>query len=169
MTKALNRFGYVGFVLIRKENLMKHFIFIWISTMVFSCSASRHAAKPRLLNEQTVLLTEISTDNTYGYSEKNPIEVGGASKNEGPLNQRRFFNALAGPHGEKVSYFRAGSCCPVKSQHGFDGMALLDMYKVTWEDTFDTLTLYLNMYDYKELKAPFGLTILKVKGKGKVK
>ena len=31
------------------------------------------------------LITEISTDKTYGLSPKNPVEAGGAKDSEGPL------------------------------------------------------------------------------------
>lgn len=104
-----------------------------------------------MIDNQTFLLKEISTDETYGFSEKNPIEVGGVDKKEGPLNERRFLNALAGPNGEKVSYYRLGSCCPVESKNGFMGMAMLDNYRVTWKGATDTVLIYINMYDYGEL------------------
>lgn len=140
---------------------MKHILFIGILAIFLSCSTSKQVANTELLNSQTFLLTEVSTDKTYGFSEKNAVEVGGVEKSEGPLNERRFLNALAGPNGEKVSYYRAGSCCPVKSEHGFMGMAMLDNYRVTWEGSKDTVSIYINMYDYGELKAPAGFTIKK--------
>lgn len=129
--------------------------------MFFSCSITKRNVKTPLLDAQTFVLTEISTDPTYGLSEKNPIEVGGVDKSEGPLNERRFLNALAGPNSEKISYYRKGSCCPVKSKNGFLGMAMLDNYRVTWEGTVDTVSIYINMYDYGKLKAPLGFTIRK--------
>lgn len=97
---------------------------------------------------------------------KNPVEVGGVENREGPLNERRYLNALAGPNGEKVTYYRAGSCCPVKSKNGFRGIALLDNYRVTWEGSKDTVYIYINMYDYGVLKAPVGFTIKNVASSG---
>lgn len=47
----------------------------------------------------------------------------------------------------------------MKSKNGFMGSALLDRYRVTWENTLDTVSIYMNMYDYGELKAPVGFTI----------
>ena len=129
--------------------------------LLLSCTGSKQSKKTKLLNNNTFLLTEISTDNTYGLSEKNPVEVGGADKSEGPINERRFLNALAGPNGEPISYYRAGSCCPVKSKNGFMGMAMLDKYRVTWKGSTDTVSIYINMYDYNTLKAPVGFTIAK--------
>lgn len=138
---------------------MKHLLLIGMITMLYSCSGSKQAGKTTLLNQQTFLLTKVSTDNTYGFSPQNAVQVGGADKNEGPLNERRFLNALAGPNGESVSYYRAGSCCPVKSKKGLMGTAILDNYRVTWEGSKDTVSIYINMYDYGELKAPVGFTI----------
>jgi len=132
-----------------------------IVILFFACSPAGKSTKTALRDNQTFALTMVATDDTYGFSEKNPVEVGGANKSEGPLNERRFLNALAGPNGEKVSYYRAGSCCPVKSKNGFMGMAMLDNYKVTWEGSNDTVSIYINMYDYGVLKAPVGFTIKK--------
>lgn len=140
---------------------MNKFIFIAITFLFIACSASKKTVKTALRDNQTFLITGVSTDPTYGLSEKSPVEVGGVDKSEGPLNERRFLNALAGPNGERISYFRAGSCCPVKSKNGFMGMAMLDNYRVTWTGSKDTVSIYINMYDYGELKAPVGFTIRK--------
>ena len=135
---------------------MKHLI-LGATLVLFSCSTTKTAkTQPKLLDDQTFLLTEISTDPTYGLSSKNPVQTGG-----GPTNERRFLNALAGPNGERISYNRVGSCCPVKSKNGLMGMAMLDNYTVTWEGSKGAVSLYINMYDYAELKAPVGFTIKK--------
>ncbi|AXT51023.1 2-dehydro-3-deoxyphosphooctonate aldolase [Aquimarina sp. BL5] len=132
----------------------------------FSCSSTKQISKNSSQiqgNNNTFLITEISTDKTYGLSPKNPVEVGGAKNSQGPKNERRFLNALAGPNGEKISYYRAGSCCPVKSKNdpfGF-GSVMLDNYRVTWENSKDTISIYINMYDSGKLKAPVGFTIKK--------
>ena len=125
-----------------------------------SCSGTGNisSSKPELANDMTFMITEVSADETYGYSEKNPIKVGGDKESEGPKNERRYLNALQGPRGEAISYLRAGSCCEFKSRNGFLGMGLLDMYEVTWVGSPDTLTLYINMYDAGPLKAPAGFS-----------
>lgn len=128
---------------------MKHLIYAGTFIFLLSCSTT----KPRLLDDQTFLLTKISTDPTYGTAQ-NPIQTG-----SGPTSERRYLNALAGPNGEQISYHREGSCCPVKSKKGFMGMAMLDHYRVTWEGAEDTVSIFINMYDYTELKAPVGFTI----------
>ncbi|APY09205.1 2-dehydro-3-deoxyphosphooctonate aldolase [Winogradskyella sp. J14-2] len=135
-----------------------------IFSIFLSCASTKEASKNTaqiLRDNSTFLVTEISTDKTYGYSPKNPVEVGGAKNSEGPRNERRFLNALAGPNGEKISYYRAGSCCPIKSSndpYGF-GSVMLDNYRVTWKNAKDTVSIYINMYDSSKLKAPVGFTI----------
>lgn len=98
--------------------------------------------------------TEVNTDTTYGFTEKNPIKVGGVEN--GPLNERQFLNSLSGPNGETVSYDRVGSCCEFATRNSPLGGGLLDMYNVSYEGKKDTVTMYLNMYDKAKLKAPVG-------------
>ena len=140
---------------------MRNLLYFVLTVFLCSCSSAKRTAKTPLLDNQAFLLTDISSDPTYGLSKTNPIEVGGVDKGEGPLNERRFLNALAGPNGERVSYARAGSCCPVKSKNGFMGTAMLDNYRVTWEGSKDTVSIYINMYDAGARKAPVGFTIKK--------
>ncbi len=111
-----------------------------------------------LLDNNTYLLTEQSDDKTYGFDKSNPIKVGGVKTNEGPVNERRFLNALFGPGNKKMTYFRAGSCCPFKSPNGFiNNVGMLDRYRVTEIGSKDTLDIYINMYDTGDLKIPVGL------------
>jgi hypothetical protein len=136
-------------------------IFCLIITIVFlGCSQQKNVSKS-ISNNNYFTITEISKDETYGKSPKNPVEVGGNSSDNGPTNERKYLNLLAGPNGEKISYYRAGSCCPVKSKKGFMGYAMLDNYRVTWEGTTDTVSIYINMYDKGVLKAPVGFTVKK--------
>lgn len=133
-------------------------------TLFISCSTvQKQAVNRKLTSNIKFELTEISTDPTYGLSKNNPVQVGGVDKSEGPLNERRYLNALAGPNGEEVSYFRGGSCCPVKSKNDPFGLGsvMLDNYRVTYKGSKDTVSIYINMYDYGTLKAPVGFTINK--------
>jgi hypothetical protein len=80
----------------------------------------------------------------------------------GPQNERRYLNALLGPHGESVIYTREGSCCAFKTPNGlFNDIGLLDRYKVTWTGAADTVVLFMNMYDVGDLKIPVGFTARK--------
>ena len=38
---------------------------------------------------------------------------------------------------------------------------MLDKYRVTWEGSQETISIYINMYDSGELKAPKGFGIKK--------
>ncbi len=98
----------------------KQFLTFGILLFLLSCSSSKQISKNTqqiLRDNNTFVITEISTDKTYGLSPKNPVEVGGIKDSQGPKNERRFLNALAGPNGEEISYFRAGSCCSIKSNN----------------------------------------------------
>jgi len=144
--------------------MIKQITLIGIIIFLVSCSSTKQISKNYtqiLRDNNTFLIREISKDKTYGVSPKNPVEVGGAKDSKGPLNERRYLNALTGPNGETISYYRAGSCCPVKSENGFMGMAMLDNYRVTWEGSKDTISIYINMYDSGKLKAPYGFGLKK--------
>lgn len=111
-----------------------------------------------LMDNNTYWLTETSDDKTYGYNKSNPIKVGGVKTNEGPINERRFLNALFGPNNKKMTYFRAGSCCAFKTPNGFiNNIGMLDRYRLTEIGSKDTLDIYINMYDTGDLKIPVGL------------
>ncbi len=156
---------------------LKTIYLVIVSIIILSCSSTKNTTKAKstsisetetvnkrakLLNNYTFILTEKSKDKTYGYEENNPVKVGGVKSSEGPLNERRFLNALAGPNGEKVTYHRAGSCCHFKTKNGMiNGTGLLDKYRVTWEGSKDTVSIYINMYDFGKLKAPVGFEIKK--------
>jgi hypothetical protein len=131
---------------------------VFILSACASKTSLTNGPKTKLKDSNTFLLTEISTDKSYGYTEENPIRVGGAL-NDGPLNERRFLNALAGPEGQDITYTRTGSCCPFKSPNGIEGTGLLDRYEVTIEGMSKKRILYINMYDRAILKAPVGFTI----------
>lgn len=103
---------------------------------------------------------EISTDRTYGVTQKNPICVGG-KPSEGVRNQQRYLNALRGPKGEETTYRRRGSCCEFKTPNGIMGLGLLDVYELTWAGNSKPMLLYVNLYDAGPLRAPVGLTLVK--------
>ena len=134
---------------------MKKIFLITIVFAAFSCSSK----KPQtgvVVTPQAAVLTGISTDSTYGLTPENPVESGG-----GPSGERAYLDALAGPNGEKIKYYREGSCCPVKSENGMMGMAMLDNYSVSYSGLKKPVSIYINMYDKGVLKAPVGFTVRK--------
>ncbi len=146
-----------------KNNLITFFLML---LLLDSCSSSKKSPSSSssrgstvaMLDANSFKLTTASDDDSYGYTEQNPVKVGGAKQNQGPSNERRFLNALLGPGGEPVTYQRQGSCCPFKTRNGMMGSGLLDRYEVTYEGLKKPLIIYINMYDTAELKAPKGFT-----------
>lgn len=134
----------------------------WCAVFILSACANStsltNGPKTKLKDDNTFLLKEISTDKSYGYTEENPIRVGGAL-NDGPLNERRFLNALAGPDGQNITYIRTGSCCPFKSPNGIQGTGMLDRYEITLQGLSKKRILFINMYDRAILKVPVGFTV----------
>ncbi len=89
----------------------------------------------------------ISEDKTYGYTEENPVRVGGDFL-EGPARERAYLDNLLGPNGEILSYERNGSFT--------SGDTILDEYHITGPDI--DVVLYLDEYRYEPLQAPYGFT-----------
>ncbi|MEP2446277.1 MAG: 2-dehydro-3-deoxyphosphooctonate aldolase [Balneola sp.] len=119
--------------------------------------------KQELKNENEFIISQYSSDKTYGYTIENPVMVGGAGDRIGPTNERRFLNSLTGPQGEKINYSRIGSCCLFKTKNGFSGSGggYLDRYRVTYKGLKDPLEIFINMYDSDTLKVPLGLELKK--------
>lgn len=136
---------------------MKHILLILTVGMFMfsSCKSSKSTAAGG--NKRSSSVTTISTDKTYGYTQENPIKVGGTES--GPANERNYLDKLAGPNGESISYVRVGSCCPFKTPNGLMGGGLLDRYEIKWDGQSAPVYLYINMYDKDVLKAPVGFTI----------
>ncbi len=91
----------------------------------------------------------VSTDKTYGYTQENPIKVGGDFL-DGPVRERAYLDNLAGPNGETITYARIGSI--------IFGETILDAFVITGLGA--EVTLYIDEYVYAELQAPVGFTCL---------
>lgn len=149
-----------------KKNLVFAFLFLFILNSCSSpkknmaSSVSYSSSQAALMDHNTFKLTIVSDDESYGYTQQNPVKVGGVKSSEGPLNERRFLNALLGPAGQKLSYERQGSCCPFTSRNGLMGSGLIDKYEIKYEGIEKPVIIYINMYDFGELKAPKGFTFV---------
>lgn len=115
-------------------------------TVAFSCSTAKSTSS---------LSGTVAED--YGYSEKNPVKVGGVG--DGPANERKYLDRLTGPNGEQVKYQRQGSCCHFDSKNSPFGMGMLDIYEVEIVGDPVKKKLYLNMYDKDKLHAPKGFLL----------
>lgn len=131
---------------------MRYIITLTLLLFFVSCGSSRL----ELHDTNTFKIEEYSNDPSYGYTKDNPIKVGGASDGVGPLNERRFLNALAGPNGEEISYERLGSTSTGRNEFT---RVILDMYKITYEGLDKEIILYINMYQSSKLKVPVGFKL----------
>ena len=89
----------------------------------------------------------ISEDKTHGFTEANPIRVGGDFL-EGPARERAYLDNLLGPNGEILAYERNGSIS--------SGDTILDVYHITGANI--DVVLYIDEYRYEPLQAPYGFT-----------
>jgi hypothetical protein len=148
---------------------MNKFFVVILALLILGCASKKTMKSSGIgdtrtksieyIDNNTYLLLDQSTDITYGFEESNPVKVGGSRESSGPLNERRFLNALLGPNGEDVQYFRRGSCCHFKTPNGLmNNTGLLDVYRVFWTGSKDTLNIYINMYDSGDLLIPVGFT-----------
>jgi hypothetical protein len=88
-------------------------------------------------------------DPTYGYTQENPIKVGGDAFG-GPARERAFLDNLRGPNGEPITYERSGSL-PVDE-------TILDIYRISYEGLDEPINLFLDEYSYEPVQAPIGFT-----------
>lgn len=130
---------------------MKHYVIILLVCFSFGCVT--------IPKEYILVPSEVAIDPTYGYSKDNPINVGGVVHDRGPRNEIIFLSNLISESGEKPTFNRRGSCCPIHTQFGYDGRGLLDIYELVIPSKNDTIILYLNMYDYEKPKIPKGFRI----------
>ena len=114
---------------------------------------------------------ETSRSRSYGWSEKNPIKLGGYDPVMGPASgQERqvwFLNSLWGPEGETVFYERIGTCCPFQHFGAPLDRAMLDVYSLTWEGLPEPGLLYMDRYRDGPVRVPAGLTTKIRNGEGR--
>ena len=156
----------------KSKHMKKIVLILCVAICCLSCGSSNKVTSSTTINGQLPMyssenvapfldITTISDDATYGYSEKNPIMIGGKTT-EGARNQIRYFASLAGPNGETVRYARLGSCCRYKTENAlFGAYALLDKYQLTYEGLKEPLIFYISLYDEEDTFIPKGLTARK--------
>lgn len=123
-------------------------------TLFFAC-ASKKTSPISIVQKNTQQTLE-----GYGYSEKDPVKVGGAFTN-GVILSKQYLNGLSGLNGEPISYYRIGSCCPFETPNSPFGQGVLDKYSVRIEGDSTEKIIYINMYDSAELYAPEGFKFKK--------
>lgn len=104
----------------------------------------------------TMHLEHPAKDPKYGYSQTNPIKIGGGF-GDGSDRTYRYLNSLRGAGGEAVKYSRVGTCCPFKTPNSpFEGEGLLEVYEINGAQR-----LYFDWYDEEEPLIPVGLTAVR--------
>lgn len=87
----------------------------------------------------------VSTDETYGYTAENPIQVGGGDFG-GPSRERAYLDHLLDSSGTPITYNRTGSTMV--------GDVILDVYELSTSD--EKAIIYIDEYNYASLQAPIG-------------
>ena len=90
-------------------------------------------------------LCVVATDPTYGYSQDNPVQVGGGDAN-GAARATVFLDNLVDPVGIPVSYTHV------------DGDTALDVYEIVSPLASEPINLYIDVDNYAELMAPAGFS-----------
>ncbi|WP_329806379.1 2-dehydro-3-deoxyphosphooctonate aldolase [Flavobacterium facile] len=120
------------------------------------------AVLPKILYGQFVL-TETATDIEYGYSEFYPVNIGFSKfENSNNLNVNRFFSAITGPNGEKVTYKLLETCCPFPSKNNKMGAGTLDLYEIYLDGKASNKKVYINTFEKGKVMCPKGFSIKKV-------
>jgi len=150
--------------------MKKHLLLACLIFAICACTSTRNtirniddtAVMPALTKEKTFVITEISTDKKYGYDQDYPVNLGFLPIQTAEINVKRFFGALSGPNGEKLTYEKIDTCCPFPSKKNDMGAGVLDIYNVTWEGLKEPKRIYINLYEKGKVLAPKDFGIRKV-------
>jgi hypothetical protein len=99
-------------------------------------------------------------DHNYGYSQDQPVMIGGFLEGAGNRWSSQYFSSLLGPNGEPTRFERVSSCCgfrlsdPKFVAEGMD-VGYLDEYRVA-VDGADPVTIYVSLYAEAKVYAPKG-------------
>ncbi len=149
---------------------MRNLIILSFLLVITSCVSTKNtiqniddnAILPQIVEGQ-FLLTETATDSKYGYSEFYPVNLGFSKyENSNNLNVNRFFNAITGPNGEKVTYKIIETCCPFPSKNNKMGAGTLDLYEIYFNGTLSDKKIYINTFEKGNVVCPKGFSIKKV-------
>ncbi|AWH86459.1 2-dehydro-3-deoxyphosphooctonate aldolase [Flavobacterium album] len=147
---------------------MKKLLLLSLTAFVFaSCTSTRNTIKniddnakmPALSKEKTFVITEVGTDKKYGYDQDYPVNLGFMHYTMAEKNVQRYFDALTGPKGQKLTYTKVDTCCPFPSKKTDVGAGMLDIYEVTWEGLAEPVRIYVNVYEKGAIVAPVGFGI----------
>lgn len=146
---------------------MKKVLCLFSVILLSSCVSTKSTLKNvdntapalELKNNMTFKVTQVSNDPKYGYDPDYPINIYFRNTVNETINQERYFNALAGPNGETLTFEKTGICCPFPTKNIASGAGLIHVYEVSYKGLEKPLVLYVNMYEKGIIQAPKGLTI----------
>lgn len=148
---------------------MKKLLALACLALMASCVSTKNTIKniddsvimPALNKDKNFTITEVSTDKNYGYDQDYPVNLGFLPSKMADVSVQRYFGALSGPKGERVTYKKTDSCCPFPTKKDAMGAGLLDVYEITWEGLAKPKIIYVNTYEKGAVKAPQGFGIKK--------
>ena len=151
---------------------MKKYLLLSCFTLAIatSCVSTRNTIKniddnarmPALSKEKTFIITEVSRDKNYGYDQDYPVNLGFMPVQSAEINVQRYFGALTGPDGQKLTYKKTDTCCPFPSKRTDIGAGLLDIYEITWDGLAQPKLIYINLYEKGTIAAPTGFGIRQI-------
>lgn len=145
---------------------------ILISSIAFVCFTSCISTKSTIKNidnsaikpvikDGAYVIKEYADSKKYGYDQDYPINIGVIQDKNEDIYVSYFFNGLAGPNGEKLTYKKTDTCCPFPTKYNKIGGGLLTIYEVTWAGQQKPIHLYFNIFERGKIVCPIGLTIKK--------
>jgi hypothetical protein len=104
-----------------------------------------------ILPEITLETCAVSTDKDYGFSAEKPVKIGSY-----PISDTRvvdYFNMLAGPNGEEITY------TVNVDKTGVEGQAqTVAAFDVTYTGLTEPITIYIDSGSYEQPLVPVGFT-----------
>lgn len=147
---------------------IKFILLLFLGLLFSSCHREQFKWKNRKKNtleliqekDSTLKLEGISKSSNYGYSPDEPIRLGVTSEYLSASYPEKYLNSLTGPNGETVYFERIKSCCPFKtvnsSKESYQNVAVLEIYKVTYNGLKKPVYFYINFFDQGTVLAPHG-------------
>lgn len=114
---------------------------------------------PRSNDGDGLFIESYSQDPTYGYSEDNPINVGGFNL-VGSHCISLYLSSLSGYDNNDITHQRITIRKQIETPNGKNDIGFIDEFAVWYKDELEPQFLYFNTYDCElPLKAPMGFII----------
>lgn len=127
---------------------MKYIILIAVAAFISACAPSSNynppvIKRPDVSDQQKIIdhVYSVSTDSTYGYTEENPVKVGGSVGGE-----KIYLSYLHCQNSVEKDIYRIGSTG--------GGVNILDAYSIKCGEKESVI--YIDMYDFENPYIPMG-------------